>query len=78
MKCPTNTQVQTTLGTNKTLWYCFCTNNINDTDTVNIIHLATIPTFLINDGFNKDISAEEIYEQVLSVTNQNNEVIIHC
>jgi hypothetical protein len=78
MKCPTDTQVQTALGTNKTSWHRFRTNNIDDETVVDIMQLAPIPTFLIYDGFNKDISAEKLYERILSIANQNNDMIIHC
>ena len=78
LKTPTDTELQTALKTPKTAWHRFRINNINDNTISQIMQLAPIPSFLVYDGFNKDLMAEEVYERVLSLEDQDNPMIQHC
>jgi hypothetical protein len=41
------------------------------------MQLAPVPVFLVYDGFEMDIRAEELYERVLSLNDQTPASIIH-
>ena len=69
---------QTTLSTNKTSWHHAKINAIKTAQEISVMQVAPIPTFLVYDGFNKDLEAEEIYERLLSVNEQENDMIKHA
>jgi hypothetical protein len=78
LRTPTDTELQTALQNPTATWNRFRSSNINETTTTTIMQLAPIPTFLVYDGFNKDLSAEEVYERVLSLDDQENQMVQHC
>eukprot|EP00957_Ditylum_brightwellii_P084145 6396549-Ditylum_brightwellii.AAC.1 len=41
------------------------------------MQIAAIPAFLVYDGFNTDLRAEEVYEWVISLDDQTPEWVVH-
>jgi hypothetical protein len=78
IKKPTEEELKTALTKTKSSWHCFKISNIIDASVANVIQIAPIPAFLVYDGFNKDLTAEELFERVLSLNDQTEESIIHC
>jgi hypothetical protein len=78
LKSPTDEDLQAALQTPTTSWNRFRVININDDKTTEIMQIAPIPSFLVYDGFNKDLSADEVYERLLSLDEQNNPMVTHC
>eukprot|EP00957_Ditylum_brightwellii_P064845 4919553-Ditylum_brightwellii.AAC.1 len=42
------------------------------------MQIAPLPAFLLYNGFEADLQAEELYEQVLSLNNQAEDYIMHA
>jgi hypothetical protein len=78
LKSPTDEDLQAALKTPTTSWNRFRVININDDKTTQIMQIAPIPSFVVYDGFNKDLSADEVYERLLSLDEQDNPMITHC
>jgi hypothetical protein len=78
LRTPTDAELQEALTKTKTSWHRFKRNNISENSVSEVLKIAPIPAFLVYDGFNKDLSAEEIYERVLSLEDQEEESITHC
>jgi hypothetical protein len=49
----------------------------NRTTTVNIMKIAPIPIFLVNDGIEADLDAALVYERILGLDNSTNEMFTH-
>lgn len=75
VKAPTETQLKTKLADT---WPFFIGSTLPDNAKVNIMQLAPIPTFLVYDGFDKDLSAADVYERLLSLDDQDNAAIAHA
>ena len=78
LRTPTDAELKEALTKTKASWHRFKRNNIAETSLAEVMQIAPIPAFLVYDGFNKDLSAEEIYERVLSVEDQNDASVVHC
>ena len=78
LRTPTDEQLQAALKTPKTSWHRFKRNNIAEGTVSAILQIAPIPSFLIYDGFNKDLSAEVVYERMLILDDQEDINTVHC
>jgi hypothetical protein len=50
----------------------------NDNNTVNVMQIAPIPSFLILDGFHQDIDAAELIERIRSLDDNDGEMLQHA
>eukprot|EP00957_Ditylum_brightwellii_P151910 11568300-Ditylum_brightwellii.AAC.1 len=59
--CPTDDRVQESLCTTQapTSWHQFLANAAPANETAAVMQLAPVPVFLVYDGFEMDIQAEE-------------------
>ena len=79
IKCPTDVMVQEALKTNTSSWHKFRINALTgDTHVADVMQCAPIPPFLVYDLFHSECEADVIYERILSVADQDNEMITHC
>eukprot|EP00957_Ditylum_brightwellii_P060817 4617286-Ditylum_brightwellii.AAC.1 len=70
--CPTEAAYQANLqtGNSPNSWHWFLASNVPNRDTAEVMQLAGIPPFIVYDGFGRNVASEEIYERILSLTDQ--------
>eukprot|EP00957_Ditylum_brightwellii_P125951 9602130-Ditylum_brightwellii.AAC.1 len=78
--CPTEVAYQANLqaGNNPNSWHWFLTSSMHNGDTAEVMQLAVIPPFIVYDGFGGDVASEEIYEHILSLTDQTPVWVTHA
>eukprot|EP00957_Ditylum_brightwellii_P127019 9683334-Ditylum_brightwellii.AAC.1 len=76
---PAGTRLQEHLqhNANPFLWHRFLTNIILSEERETVIQIATIPAFLVYNGFSMDLRTEEVYERVLILDEQTPEWVAH-
>eukprot|EP00957_Ditylum_brightwellii_P067747 5142277-Ditylum_brightwellii.AAC.1 len=65
VNCPTDTHLQEHLqqNTNPSVCHRFLTSRILLEEKETVMQIAAIPAFLVYNGFNMDLRAEEVYER---------------
>eukprot|EP00957_Ditylum_brightwellii_P187475 14277416-Ditylum_brightwellii.AAC.1 len=79
VNCHTGTRLQEHLqqNANPSAWHRFVSSRILSEEKEIVMQIATIPAFLVYDGFNIDLRAEEVYEWVISLDDQTQEWVGH-